>query len=139
RVRARALAVGESEEHKRVEILLVLHDARELDRRFRIVEISLLRHVREREVMIDQPDQRASLRWRKLETRRGPLREECARLCMRTRADGPPSIVKKKREVENERFVQFFEQQAVGSQLRVLGLHDLIELVDADERVFIRG
>src|SRR5437763_10046828 len=87
RVRTRALAVGESEEHKRVEILLVLHDAGELDRRFRIVEVSLLGHVREREVMIDQPDQRASLRWRKLVTRRCPLREECARLCMRTRAD----------------------------------------------------
>src|SRR5205085_8592581 len=139
RLRASALAIGEREEHERVEIFLVLHDARELDRRFRIVEISLLCHVREREVMIDQPDERASLRWRKLETRRGALGEECTRLCMRTRADGPPSIVKKKREVENERLVQFFEQQAVGSQLRVLGLHDLIELVDADEGVFIRG
>src|SRR5438874_11733223 len=109
RLRARALAIGEREEHERVEIFLVLHDAGELDRRFRIVEISLLRHVREREVMIDEPDERASLRGRKLETRRGALGEECTRLCMRTRADGPPGIVEKECEVENERLVQFFE------------------------------
>ena len=45
RVGAGALAIGKREQHERIEIRLIAHDPRELNRGFGIVEVPLLRHV----------------------------------------------------------------------------------------------
>ena len=104
-----------------------------------IIEISLLRHVRKSEVMIHEKDERAPLRGRKLEADRGALREKRAGFRMRPRPDGPAGIVQEQGEIEDERILEFFKELAVRSQFRILRLHDLVELVDADQRVFVRG
>jgi len=139
RVRARALAVRQRQQHERIEIRLVAHDPRELNGGFRVVEISLLRHVRERQMMVDEQDQGPALRRGKAETRRGPLRKKCARLRMGTRTDRAAGVVQEQREIKNKRVLEFLEEFAVGAELRIFRLHHLVELVDADQGVFVGG
>ena len=85
----RALPIGEGEQHQGVEICLRFHDARELNHGLGIIEISLLRHVRKSDVMIDQKDERAALLGRKLEADRHALRKKRAGFGMRPRARRP--------------------------------------------------
>ena len=108
-VGAGALAVREGEKHERVEVRLIAHDRGEFDGGFRIVQVSLLRHVRESEMMIHQEDERAALRGGKFQAHGRALREKCARFGMRARADRAPGVVQEKGEIKNKRVREFLE------------------------------
>src|ERR1041384_1973155 len=56
---------------------------------------------------------------------------------MRPRPDRASGIVQKKREIENKRVVEFLEEPPVPAEFRILGVHYLVELVDAHQRVFV--
>ena len=58
---AGALTIGEREQHERVQVFLVLHDVRHLNDRCWVVEVSLLRDVRESEMVVDQKNERLAL------------------------------------------------------------------------------
>ena len=61
RLGARALAVGQSHQHQRIQISLVLNNIGELGDGRGIIEIALLGHAGERQVVIDQKNQRFAL------------------------------------------------------------------------------
>src|SRR5947199_9634330 len=54
-------------------------------------------------------------------------------------SDGAPGVVQEKREIKNKRILELLEKCPVGTQLRIFCLYDLVEFVDADQGVFIRG
>src|SRR5438309_8942300 len=53
--------------------------------------------------------------------------------------DRATGVVEEQSEIEHVRVLEFFEEIPVGAQFRILGLHHLVELVDADQGVFVRG
>src|ERR1041384_3004720 len=53
------------------------------------------------------------------------------------RPDRASGVVKEEREIEDKRVVEFLEETAVSAELRVFGVHDLVEFIDADQRVFV--
>src|ERR1700682_168759 len=89
--------------------------------------------------MVDEQYQRTPWRRGKAQTRRGPLGKERARLGMRTRAHCAPGVVQEKRKIKDKWVLESFEQPPVGTEFRVLRLHHLVELVDANQGVFVGG
>ena len=57
---------------------------------------------------------------------------------MRPRADRPAGVVQKQREIKNKR-IRAVSRKGRYDQLRILVSCQRIELVDADQRVFVRG
>ena len=74
-----------------------------------------------------------------VDSRGRALREERARFRVRSRGDRPAGVVQQKREVEDKRILQFFEQRPIRAQLRVLSVHHLVKLVDANQGMFVGG
>jgi len=118
---------------------LVPNNIREFHDRRGIIEIPLLRRVREADVMVDQKNERFSLLRRKLEAFGDTLGEKRARFRMRARANGAAGVVQKQSEIKNEWVLQIFEQMPISEQFRIARLHERVEFVDAKQCVFVRG
>ena len=139
RFRARSLAVGQRKQHQCVQVGLILHNVRQLRDRGGIVEISLLSNVRKREVVIDEKDERLALLGRQLQAVRDALGENSARLSVRPGPDGFAGIVQEQGQIKNERILELLEESSIRDQLRILRPGQSIELVDANQRMFVGG
>src|SRR3954470_8478655 len=58
---------------------------------------------------------------------------------MRPSPDRPAGVVQEQGKIEDVRVLEFLEEVAIGAQFRILRLHHLVELVDADQGVLVRG
>src|SRR6476659_7064443 len=58
---------------------------------------------------------------------------------MRTSSDRAAGIVQKESQVKNKRILKFFEDIPIWPQFWIFCLHHLVQLIDADESVFVCG
>ena len=114
-----------------------LHDIGELDDRGRVVQVSLLGHVRKCEVVIDQENERFALIGRKLQPGGDLLGKDRARLGVWPRPDRSACVVHEQRQIKHERIFKLLEQFPIGSQLRIFGMSERVQLFDAHQRVFV--
>src|ERR1043166_2198885 len=56
---------------------------------------------------------------------------------MRPRADCTSGVVQKKRQIKDKWVVEFLEEAAISAELRIFGVHHLIEFINAHQRVFV--
>ena len=114
-----ALAVRQSQQHKRVQVFLVLHNVGQLHHCGWVIQVSLLRDPGEGEMMIDEQDKRLALLGGQLQTGRDALGKERACFRVRPGANGFAAVVQKKREIEDQRVLEFLKDSAISNQLGI--------------------
>ena len=88
-------------------------------------------------MVVDQGDQRASLLGRKLQPPGDRSGHGGAGLLVMAPVAGLARVMHQERKVERARVLAFLEEPAVAPELRVFGVDQGIEFVDADQRVLV--
>src|SRR5437016_2341457 len=89
--------------------------------------------------MVYQQDQHLAFTRVELKAARDALGKDRARFRMRSRPHRLAGVMQQQRQIKNERIWQFLEKFPVLDQFGIFGSRQRIELVNADERVFVRG
>lgn len=134
---AGALAVGQGEEHQRVEIGAVADDAGELGNGRGVVQIALLCGKGKLVVGVDQHDEHAATLGRKLQASRDFLGKHGAGILVIALIGGFARIMEKKGQIKDGWVFELLEQGAVTTEFLALGEQDPIELFDTDQSVLV--
>src|SRR2546430_1431798 len=89
--------------------------------------------------MIHQQDQHLAFTRIELKTARCAFRKDRARFRMRPGADSLAGVMQQQRQIKNKRIGQLLEKLPILEQLGTFRSRQRVELVNADQRVFIRG
>src|SRR5438309_8566017 len=89
--------------------------------------------------MIHQQNQHLAFTRIKLKTARYALRKDRARFRMWPGPDSLAGVMQQQRQIKNKRIWQFLEKLSVLDELGIFGSRQRVELVNADQRMFVRG
>ena len=87
----------------------MLHNVRQLHHRRWVIQISLLCDVRERDVMVNEKNERLPLFGRELQTRGDALGKKSARFRVRPGSDRLAGVVQQKRQIKDKRILQLLK------------------------------
>ena len=135
---AGALSVRQREEHEHVEVGLAFDLRGELRNGRRVVEVPPLRGHRQGDVNVHEQHERFALLGSELEPARDALRIDGARLGVQARIRGLARVVQEEREVEDEGVFELLKNPLILRELGLGGVDHPVELLDANERVFVR-
>ena len=89
--------------------------------------------------MVYQQDQHLAFTRVELKTARDALRKDRARFRMWPGPHGLAGVMQQQRQIKNKRIWQFLEKFPVLDQFGIFGSCQRIKLINADQRVFVRG
>ena len=136
---ARALSVGQRDEHERVEECRFPHDFAEMRDGGGVFDVAGLRGLGEQPVVVDEGDELALLGGGQLQAASDRRRHGRAGVFMVPAVLGLAGVVEQQREIERGRVVVLLEKVAVTAEFRIFRGDEFIEFVDADQGVLVGG
>ena len=134
---ARALSIGQRDQHEGVEVFDGLDHIRKMRNGGGVFEVAGLGGFGEESVVVDEHDEGAALFGRKLQALGHPGGHHRAGFLVVAAVLGLPRVVHEEGEVECRGVVVFLEEIAVAGEFRVLAGDEVVQLVDADQRVLV--
>ena len=134
----RALSIGQRDEHEGIEVLDGLDHVREVRNGRGVFEVAGLGGLGEESVVVDQHDEGTALLGRQLQAFGHPGGHHGAGFLMVAAVFGLARVVHEEGKVKGGRVVVLLEKITVSGEFRVLAGDEVVQLVDANQRMLVR-